>query len=1481
MINLLDRLRRCLEPNLCRVAILPVQPVRGSGVFAWLLALSLLTAAVPRALADPITFIESLANGQGDVTWMSTASDVDVAPDGRHVYVAATAGSAVVVFTRNVLTGQLAYAGATTGLSSAFSVAVSPDGRHVYAASPTSSYVILLTRDNDTGLLTREANYTGVTSTGFVSVTVSPDGRYVYAVAGSSSGLVVWARDALTGALTLVADYPDDVDGHMLGQLYSAYLSPINNIAVTADGAFVYVTSTKDNAVTVFAKNPLTGELSVASTVVDGVDGVDGISAASSLVLSPDNTSVYVSGQGEHSVAHFSRDATTGALTYIGKKTQNVDGIITLSGSRSLAVSPDGRYVYVSAIQSNAITVFERNPATGELSFATAVQNGIGGVTGLGSVSGMVTDPLNRNLYAAGQTQGSIANFALGTPAVVLSRNGLSVPRNSPAILVDDELTVLDGDDPTLSSARVFIGSGFVAGDTLSVTIQGNIAASYDAASGILSLAGVDTLAAYQAVLRTVRLQIVDDPNLGPGQTAAKTISFEINDGENTSAEAIVYVTVSAEPATYTLTYTPGTNGTILGAAVQTVSAGGSGSPVTAVPSAGYSFVQWSDASTANPRMDTDVTADVSVSASFAINTYAVTANATGNGTIGPASATVAHGATTTFSVVPGSGSGIAYVTGCSGRLSGTTYTTGPITAACVVRATFAVNSYSVAATAGEGGSISPANRAVSHGGTTTFTLTPAEGYLIAGVTGCGGTLNGTTYTTAAITGTCSIAATFERAGPVFLSAPLPDLDINARSLLTPLPGNVAPAARDAQGDALMVTLVGGRTYYAPGVHELTWRAVDSRGVAVTATQVLRVWPTVAMGKDVTLGFTQGNSGSFRIALNGLSPVYPFTVNYTVTGSAQGHDLHSGTAVFEDGEVEKEVFFAILNTPPVGTPERVLEVELDPTLNRAERDRLSVSLITINAAPVVTLSATQQGQASPSFSRGGGPITIAAEIRDPNSADEHTLDWRAPTGANVQAQGHQLVVQADSLAVGVHRFELVAGDSGTPSLSASALIDVVITRNPVALPQGVSRWSSNALPDDSRYSPAGRNVLPKLASELDRFLIEADAGVQLALGAHARSEGAFQAQLKDGATILPDTVTNVGGYVDFAITDLPVAGQSVSIVIPQSVAVPANAVYRKFIGERWVNFTEGAMDELASAPGAEGNCPPPQSEQYRRGLNVGDWCVRLTISDGGPNDADARVNGAILDPGGVGVSSSVVVTSKSSGGGGSFNLLLLLALGGLLALRKRDPHVVASAAMLGLASGVATADETSSRWYVAASIAQAHGDVGSAKLSSALQREGFEGAAVVDHHDRFAWQVRGGFQWTKFVGFELGYADLGDANAHITGVTDDVPALLELVNESHPHAPAGVEAAVVGRVPLNEMVSLVARGGAWRWESEFRSRNVAGEFSARKREGTDAVYGAGVQFDVWPRLSIRAEWSCYEAGREKIEAYGAGLKYRF
>jgi serine protease len=70
---------------------------------------------------------------------------------------------------------------------------------------------------------------------------------------------------------------------------------------------------------------------------------------------------------------------------------------------------------------------------------------------------------------------------------------------------------------------------------------------------------------------------------------------------------------------------------------------------------------------------------------------------------------------------------------------------------------------YLVTATAGPGGAISPASVEVSRGATASFIVTPDAGFLVADVTGCGGTLQGNTYVTGPITAACQVRASFRR----------------------------------------------------------------------------------------------------------------------------------------------------------------------------------------------------------------------------------------------------------------------------------------------------------------------------------------------------------------------------------------------------------------------------------------------------------------------------------------------------------------------------------------------------------------------------------------------------------------------------------------------------------------------------------------------------------------------------------------------
>jgi hypothetical protein len=77
-------------------------------------------------------------------------------------------------------------------------------------------------------------------------------------------------------------------------------------------------------------------------------------------------------------------------------------------------------------------------------------------------------------------------------------------------------------------------------------------------------------------------------------------------------------ITATFALESHTLTYLPGSNGTISGTTPQTVVHGSDGAPVTAVGNPGFHFVTWSDGVLTATRTDRNVVADLAVTATFA-----------------------------------------------------------------------------------------------------------------------------------------------------------------------------------------------------------------------------------------------------------------------------------------------------------------------------------------------------------------------------------------------------------------------------------------------------------------------------------------------------------------------------------------------------------------------------------------------------------------------------------------------------------------------------------------------------------------------------------------------------------------------------------------------------------------------------------------------------------------------------------------------
>jgi hypothetical protein len=157
---------------------------------------------------------------------------------------------------------------------------------------------------------------------------------------------------------------------------------------------------------------------------------------------------------------------------------------------------------------------------------------------------------------------------------------------------------------------------------------------------------------------------------------------------------------------------------------------------------------------------------DLKISVSFETVTYTIGASAGTGGSISPAgNIAVAHGAGQKFTMTPNSGQKIKDVL-VNGKSVGavSTYTFSNVTSNQTISVSFETITYTIGASAGTGGSISPAgNIAVAHGAGQKFTMTPNTGQKIKDVLVNGKSVGAvSTYTFSNVTSNQTISVSFE-----------------------------------------------------------------------------------------------------------------------------------------------------------------------------------------------------------------------------------------------------------------------------------------------------------------------------------------------------------------------------------------------------------------------------------------------------------------------------------------------------------------------------------------------------------------------------------------------------------------------------------------------------------------------------------------------------------------------------------------------
>ncbi len=289
---------------------------------------------------------------------------------------------------------------------------------------------------------------------------------------------------------------------------------------------------------------------------------------------------------------------------------------------------------------------------------------------------------------------------------------------------------------PASRRLSILAVAALVVGLTSAIVAPASAATNYT----LTYTAGVNgTIAGHGFETQTVTSGGTGTPETATANTGYHFLTWSdsstANPRTDTNVLADLSVIASFAIDTHTLRYLAGDHGAILGVTSQTVNYGDSGTAVTAAPALGYNFVSWSDSSTANPRIDTSVATNISVTAIFASNgSHTLTYLAGTNGIIlGVTPQTIAwNGSGTAVTAV--ANAGYHFVNWSDGLLTATR-TDVNVLAGFTVTANFAANvagvNYTLTYLAGTNGTISGTTPqiVVSSGSGNVVTAVPNAGY--------------------------------------------------------------------------------------------------------------------------------------------------------------------------------------------------------------------------------------------------------------------------------------------------------------------------------------------------------------------------------------------------------------------------------------------------------------------------------------------------------------------------------------------------------------------------------------------------------------------------------------------------------------------------------------------------------------------------------------------------------------------------------
>lgn len=132
-----------------------------------------------------------------------------------------------------------------------------------------------------------------------------------------------------------------------------------------------------------------------------------------------------------------------------------------------------------------------------------------------------------------------------------------------------------------------------------------------------------------------------------------------------------------------------------------------------------------------------------------------------------------------------------------------------------------------------------------------------------------------------------------------------------------------------------------------------------------------------------------------------------------------------------------------------------------------------------------------------------------------------------------------------------------------------------------------------------------------------------------------------------------------------------------------------------------------------------------------------------------------------------------------------------------------------------------------------------------------------------------------GYNFSRFLGLEIGYANLGEAILQtVTTGPDDL-----FVGQVEVH---GWQTNLVASIPLGFGFAAHAKAGPFAWKKEgFLPSLTSTDAVVGKFDGFDWAAGAGVSYEVVKGMALRVEFERFKVDDDEVDYVSSGLLFSF